>query len=315
MENLFACSRMSRRVAALMLPLFALRGSSQVAAQESRSLPIRWPDRAPGDGFWIRHGFAVENTWYNPGWWHCGEDWYGLNSAETGGAEVIAIHDGEVVYAGSEYPGRVVIIKQDDGLFAMYGHLAYEPDVGMGDRVSGGDRIGQVFTRTDGMAPSHLHFELRTFLRNDRVNGEHPEHGVRCGFNCPPGPGYWPMNAEHPVELGWLNPLLTRIGSLYGRTVVASADVADATPFFASPEPDAVQIGVLVTSPGDRLEIGAMSFIQNWMAETSSEPYRVCAEIEHDGRAGWIVLVEPSTEESGSDGRPSAARFRFLPSP
>lgn len=38
--------------------------------------PIRLAGRAPGDGFVIRHGYAVENTWFNPGDWHTGEDWY-----------------------------------------------------------------------------------------------------------------------------------------------------------------------------------------------------------------------------------------------
>jgi len=42
------------------------------------SYPIGLPDRAPGDGFFIRHGYITENTWYNPGYWHTGEDWYAL---------------------------------------------------------------------------------------------------------------------------------------------------------------------------------------------------------------------------------------------
>jgi hypothetical protein len=32
------------------------------------SLPIGLPDQVLGDGFLIRHGYACENTWYNPGW-------------------------------------------------------------------------------------------------------------------------------------------------------------------------------------------------------------------------------------------------------
>lgn len=122
------------------------------------------------------------------------------------------------------------------------------------------------------------------------------------------------MNAEHPVDLGWLNPLLSRVGSLYNGSVVASQDAAELTPIFAHPELDAGQTGVL-TLPGDRLEIGELRFTPYWMTETSAEPYRLWAEIEHNGETGWIVLVEPSSEETGSDGRPSAVRFPFLPSP
>ncbi len=38
------------------------------------SYPIGLPGRPLGDGFIVRHGYATENTWYNPGWWHTGED-------------------------------------------------------------------------------------------------------------------------------------------------------------------------------------------------------------------------------------------------
>jgi len=48
-----------------------------VTAQVSASAvayPIGLAGQVPGDGFVIRHGSATENTWYNPGWWHTGED-------------------------------------------------------------------------------------------------------------------------------------------------------------------------------------------------------------------------------------------------
>src|SRR5690606_31513475 len=88
------------------------------------SYPLSVPGRALGDGFLLRHGYACENTWFAPGNWHTGEDWY-LPGGETGGADVHAVAAGEVVFAGSEYPGLVVIVQHDDGLFAMYGHLDY----------------------------------------------------------------------------------------------------------------------------------------------------------------------------------------------
>ena len=42
------------------------------AAPVRYSYPIGVPGRPLGDGFFIRHGYTVENTWYNPGYWHTG---------------------------------------------------------------------------------------------------------------------------------------------------------------------------------------------------------------------------------------------------
>ena len=30
--------------------------------------PMGFPGRPLGDGLLVRHGYATENTWYNPGW-------------------------------------------------------------------------------------------------------------------------------------------------------------------------------------------------------------------------------------------------------
>ena len=41
------------------------------AAQPSTpawSYPMGFPGRPLGDGLLVRHGYATENTWYNPGW-------------------------------------------------------------------------------------------------------------------------------------------------------------------------------------------------------------------------------------------------------
>src|SRR5687768_11943571 len=194
---------------ALTLPAFAASAIRLTRAQGALprfSYPIAWPGELPGDGFRIRHGYATENTWYNPGYWHTGEDWYALED-ETAGAEVHAIAAGEVVFAGSDYPGRVVIVQHEDDLFSMYGHLDYSLPVGEGQAVERGQVLGTVLLRTDGAAPSHLHLEVRTFLTTFEVNGEGPRYGFGCGYQCPPGPGYWPIDApEHPSVMGWRNP-------------------------------------------------------------------------------------------------------------
>ena len=37
--------------------------------------------------------------------------------------------------------------------------------------------------------------------------GDRPRYGFACGVNCPPGPGYWPIDApENPSAMGWRNP-------------------------------------------------------------------------------------------------------------
>jgi murein DD-endopeptidase MepM/ murein hydrolase activator NlpD len=84
-----------------------------VVAQSSApafSYPVGFPGRVLGDGFLVRHGYATENTWYLPGYWHTGEDWY-ATEGDSAGAGVYAAAAGEVVFAGSDYPGRVVIIR------------------------------------------------------------------------------------------------------------------------------------------------------------------------------------------------------------
>src|SRR5688572_18541808 len=65
------------------------------------SLPIGLPGRVLGDGFLVRHGYACENTWYNPGWLHTAEDYY-VPDGNAAGAGIYAVADGEVVFAGSE---------------------------------------------------------------------------------------------------------------------------------------------------------------------------------------------------------------------
>ena len=45
--------------------------------------PIGWPERPPAAGFFIRHGFTSENTWYFPAHWHCGEDCTGSGAAHS----------------------------------------------------------------------------------------------------------------------------------------------------------------------------------------------------------------------------------------
>lgn len=301
------------------------RRSTSAAAQTRHETgfrfgyPIGAPDRPPGEGFFIRHGFTTENTWYYPAHWHCGEDWYALDG-DTAGATVYAIADGEVVYAGGNYPGLVVIVQHEPDLFSMYGHLDFASPVVTGDRVGRGDPVGTVFARTDWV-PSHVHFEVRTFLTTEIVNGSLPRYGFGCGVDCPPGPGYWPIAApELPSAVGWRNP--THV--INGRALPNEADdsfvalvvpepSATSVPLRADPDDAADQTGELALEPGERLSLLAIDAGPEATEETTAAAYRVWYRIESpDGASGWVRAAVPSTFETGGDGRPASVVFDLL---
>ncbi|MBC2835631.1 DUF5930 domain-containing protein [Paragemmobacter straminiformis] len=84
----------------------------------------------------------------------------GQDLAGSYGAPIVATADGVVTYAGWESGyGRLVKIKHAFGLETRYGHLS-QIRVSVGDRVSRGDRIGDMGNsgRSTG---THLHYEIR----------------------------------------------------------------------------------------------------------------------------------------------------------
>jgi murein DD-endopeptidase MepM/ murein hydrolase activator NlpD len=288
------------------------------------SYPIGMPGRPLGDGFFIRHGAQVENTWYNPGYWHTGEDWYAIEG-DTAGARVYAVSDGEVVYDDSDYPGRVVIVRHADDLYSMYGHLDPQLAVAVGQRIKRGELIGTVLRRDD-KTPNHLHFEVRTFLTKPEVNGDAPRYPFRCGANCPPGPGYWPMNApDLPSELGWRNPTHVINRRAYagrtdiplGEVVVATQPVSANIALWDAPPSEGVvpqSLGEVALAPGARYALVEISAGPEDSHETSAQAYQLWYRIVlPDERSGWVQAAVPSTFETGSDGRPSSVRFNFVP--
>lgn len=286
------------------------------------SYPMGLPDRPLGDGFLIRHGYACENTWFFPGYWHTGEDWY-LAEGDTAGTGVYAVADGEIVFAGSDYPGLVVIARHDDGLYAMYGHLDYTVAVETGQRVARGALLGSVLARTDGRAPSHLHFEIRTFLTTPEVNGDAPRYGFSCGFECPPGPGYWPIDApEHPSAMGWRNPTHVINRRMWGEAIPAGAEVSATANapanvmLWTAPAGDvqAEQAGELALSPGDRYPLLAIDAGAEDATGTSAEAYQLWYRLALPaGGDAWAQAALPSNNDTGSDGRPSSVVFALVP--
>jgi murein DD-endopeptidase MepM/ murein hydrolase activator NlpD len=277
------------------------------------------PNKPLGDGFFIRHGAQVENTWYNPGYWHTGEDWYAIEG-DTAGAGVYAIAGGEVVYAGSNYPGRVVIVRHADDLYSMYGHLDPDLNVGVGQQIERGALLGTVLRRGDGRAPSHLHFEVRTFLTAREVNGSAPRYGFRCGVNCPPGPGYWPIDApDLPSDVGWRNPThsinrrMLPAGAA-GEVVVATQPASDTVTLRAEPQAGAQPAGELRLVPGERYPLLEIHAGPEDTRDTSAGAYDLWYRIRlPDGAVAWAQAAVASTFETGGDGRPSSVMFNFLP--
>ncbi|MCA9879737.1 MAG: M23 family metallopeptidase [Thermomicrobiales bacterium] len=300
----------------------AVGTAAQSANAPAFSYPMGFPGQPLGDGLLMRHGYACENTWYFPGWWHTGENWYRADGEESAGIPVYAVAAGEVVYADFDYPGRVVIVQHGPGLFSQYGHLDYELAVAPGQPVARGDLLGSILLRTDGRARSHLHFEIRTFYTQTDVNGSAPRYGVSCGVECPPGPGYWPMDApEHPSAMGWRNPTHVIARRAWGEPLPADAEVVVSslapatTPLWSAPA-DAAEATVLeelALAPSDTYALLAISAGDEASTATSAEGYHLWYQIAVQGGTAWVQAAVPLAYDTGSDGRPSSVRFDFLP--
>lgn len=317
------CTRRSLLVWTAAMAALPRGGHAQTPAPApSRwSLPIRLPGEVPGDGLLIRHGFACENTWFSPGHWHTAEDWYRADDLDTAGAEILAVTDGEVLWIGSDYPGRVVLILHDGGLHGMYGHLDYAVDVAVGQRVVAGQVLGRVLAWRDGRAPSHLHVELRDFFLQPIVNGDTPKYPFNCGYQCPPGPGYWPIaDPQHPAQVGWRNPEHVIAGAiaqgpLPAEAVVAASAEGMVAPVRAAPDAAAAPIGEVVMRAGIRVPLLAIHAGAPDTLETSALAYQVWYRVGLDGGSGWLQAMAPDSRDTGSDGRPSGVRPMLLPVP
>jgi murein DD-endopeptidase MepM/ murein hydrolase activator NlpD len=281
--------------------------------------PIGSEGQPPGLGFFIRHGYASENTWYNPGYWHTGEDWYAI-TGDTAGALVYAIAAGEVVYVGANYPGRVVIVRHPDGLFSMYGHLDPNVAVAQGALVERGSLLGTVLRRGDDV-PNHLHFEVRTFAITELVNGQRPRYNFRCGVNCPPGPGYWPIPApDHPSDQGWRNPTHVINGRSFAGgassnlgQVIATERAGGQLELREAPDPAAPLVATVASAPGTPFDLLEISSGPEDSRAGSAEGYRIWYRIAWQGTTGWVQAAVADPFETGSDGRPSSVYFVIMP--
>ena len=312
---------LSRRT---LLAAFAALGIAAPSIETTRAqtgpaftLPMGWDGMFPGDGTVLRHAFDVENTSLYPGWWHTGENWYLDFDGNSAGAPVYAVADGTVVFAGSDYPGRVVIIQHDGDVYSMYGHLDYALLIGEGDTVTNGQMIARVLDKTDGRSPSHVHFEMRSFVTESFINGDAPIYGYACGYECPPGPGYWPFSdGRLPTQVGWLNPLHVIYGRAYDTAIPQGAEVIatqSAGSFPVRSTRSGPETGNVTLEPGQRLPLLEIATGDEATLETSADAYSVWVKVDlPTGETGWIPAVRATDEFVQTDGRPATVRIDLL---
>lgn len=277
--------------------------------------PMGLADRIPGDGCYVMHGYAVENAIFYPGLWHTGENWYVLG-ADAAGANVYACADGEVVFAGYDYPGPVVIIKHAEDLYSQYGHLDYQVSVEVGKMVSRGDVIGTILQRE---APrSHLHFELRTFYITPEVNGDAPRYTFNCGVNCPPGPGYWPMDApEHPSAMGWRNPLHVithRMGVPEGAEVMVPLNSWNR--LFLLDDPTApVHTDSVIVAGGTRMPLLAVTAGEEASTAFGAAATSIWYQVQVPDIEGprWVPAISPTMHAIQGNGETTSFVFNLIP--
>ncbi|WP_442971855.1 M23 family metallopeptidase [Rhodococcus sp. WMMA185] len=85
----------------------------------------------------------------------------GIDIANSLGAPIVAVADGEVINAGpAQGYGMWVRIRHDDGTITTYGHNNTNL-VTVGQRVKTGQKIATIGNRGNSTGP-HLHFEVET---------------------------------------------------------------------------------------------------------------------------------------------------------
>ena len=79
------------------------------------------------------------------------------------GRKLVAAHDGKVQMADfdSGYGNKLVLDVKGSGVDLLYAHLRKKADVRVGDKVTAGDKVGEVGD-TGSASGCHLHFEMHT---------------------------------------------------------------------------------------------------------------------------------------------------------
>jgi murein DD-endopeptidase MepM/ murein hydrolase activator NlpD len=118
--------------------------------------------------------YPVQSSRYSSRFgWRWSKFHEGIDLAAPEGADVLAAHDGEVVFVSESWSGygKVIIIK-GDRFMTVYGHNSRNK-VSKGDRVEKGNVIAKVGQTGDASGP-HLHFETRVLNHQGRFAAVNP---------------------------------------------------------------------------------------------------------------------------------------------
>lgn len=127
-----------------------VNGSTFFAKRGQLPMPIEGQRRV---NFGVEPGWGIGLRLPHKGWFISAQE----------GEPARAVHDGEVVFAGSVpgHSGKTVILDHGDHYFTVYGQLK-ELDVTQNQRLSAGDLVGKVGAPQIGKGVG-LYFELRHF--------------------------------------------------------------------------------------------------------------------------------------------------------
>ena len=111
-----------------------------------------------GAYLWPVQSYSRISSYFGP---RDGKNHYGIDIAAPGGSQIMAVAAGKVIrkaYEADGY-GNYIVIQQNDGICAYYGHMKTQSFLNLGATVKAGDTIGQVGT-TGRSTGNHLHLEF-----------------------------------------------------------------------------------------------------------------------------------------------------------
>lgn len=133
------------------------------------NLPLPRGSYRKSSGFGPRQSFTTDNGA------RASSDHQGVDLAAPSGTPIAAAGPGVVIHAGPAGGyGYAVYIRHANGMVTRYGHLRRMPSVRVGQRVDGGQQIGEVGSTGNSTGP-HLHFEVR----EPNGTARNPEHFCR----------------------------------------------------------------------------------------------------------------------------------------
>lgn len=112
-----------------------------------------------GAYLWPSQTYSRISSYFGP---RDGSNHYGIDIAAPGGSQIMAVAAGKVIrnaYKANGF-GYYVIVQQNDGICAYYGHMKTKSFLKVGATVKQGDTIGQVGS-TGRSTGNHLHLEFR----------------------------------------------------------------------------------------------------------------------------------------------------------